>query len=77
VERKALGCSCFSNHRFMTHSFRLSALACASLATLSFSHAGAQSAAPAVPNEIVITGNPLGRDSTTVPVSTLGRADLL
>lgn len=61
----------------MTHSFRLSALACASLATLSFSHAGAQSAAPAVPNEIVITGNPLGRDSTTVPVSTLGRADLL
>ncbi len=62
---------------FMTTSFRLSALACASLATLSFSNAEAQSAAPGVPNEIVITGNPLGRDSTTVPVSTLGRADLL
>jgi iron complex outermembrane receptor protein len=47
------------------------------LATLSFSNVWAQSAAPGVPGEIVITGNPLGRDSTTVPVSTLGRADLL
>ncbi|PVE43483.1 TonB-dependent receptor [Limnohabitans planktonicus] len=61
----------------MTHSFQLSALACACLATLSFSNAWAQNAAPGVPSEIVITGNPLGRDSTTVPVSTLGRADLL
>ena len=61
----------------MTHSFQLSALAYACLATLSFSNAWAQSAAPGVPGEIVITGNPLGRDSTTVPVSTLGRADLL
>jgi iron complex outermembrane receptor protein len=61
----------------MTHSFQLSALAYACLATLSFSNAWAQSAAPGVPGEIIITGNPLGRDSTTVPVSTLGRADLL
>ena len=61
----------------MTHSFQLSALAYACLATLSFSNAWAQSAAPDVPDEIVITGNPLGRDSTTVPVSTLGRADML
>jgi iron complex outermembrane receptor protein len=61
----------------MTHSFQLSALAYACLATLSFSNVWAQSAAPGVPGEIVITGNPLGRDSTTVPVSTLGRADLL
>ena len=61
----------------MTHSFQLSALACACLATLSFSNAWAQNAAPGAPGEIVITGNPLGRDSTTVPVSTLGRADLL
>lgn len=30
-----------------------------------------------MPSEIVITGNPLGRDRTTVPVSTMGRADLL
>jgi len=61
----------------MTHSFQLSALAYACLATLSFSNVWAQSTAPGVPGEIVITGNPLGRDSTTVPVSTLGRADLL
>ena len=61
----------------MTHSFQLSALAYACSATLSFSNAWAQNAAPGVPSEIVITGNPLGRDSTTVPVSTLGRADLL
>jgi iron complex outermembrane receptor protein len=61
----------------MTHSFQLSALAYACLVTLSFSNAWAQSAAPGVPGEIIITGNPLGRDSTTVPVSTLGRADLL
>jgi iron complex outermembrane recepter protein len=61
----------------MTHSFQLSALACACLATLSFSNAWAQNAAPGAPSEIVITGNPLGRDSTTVPVSTMGRADLL
>jgi len=61
----------------MTHSFQLSALAYACLATLSFSNVCAQSAAPGVPGEIVITGNPLGRDSTTVPVSSLGRADLL
>ena len=61
----------------MTHSFQLSALAFACLVTLSFSNAWAQSAAPGVPGEIIITGNPLGRDSTTVPVSTLGRADLL
>lgn len=61
----------------MTHSFQLSALAYACLATLSFSNAWAQNDAPGVPNEIVITGNPLGRDTTTVPVSTLGRADLL
>jgi iron complex outermembrane receptor protein len=61
----------------MTHSFQLSALAYACLATLSFSNVWAQSAAPGVPGEIVITGNPLGRDSTTVPVSSLGRADLL
>ena len=61
----------------MTHSFQLSALAYACLATLSFSNSWAQNAAPGVPSEIVITGNPLGRDSTTVPVSTLGRADLL
>jgi iron complex outermembrane receptor protein len=47
------------------------------MATLSFSNAWAQNAAPGVPSEIVITGNPLGRDSTTVPVSSLGRADLL
>jgi iron complex outermembrane recepter protein len=61
----------------MTHSFQLSALACACLVTLSFSNAWAQSAAPGLPGEIIITGNPLGRDSTTMPVSTLGRADLL
>ena len=61
----------------MTHSFQLSALAYACLATLFFSNAWAQSAAPGVPGEIVITGNPLGRDSTAVPVSSLGRADLL
>ena len=61
----------------MTYSFRLSALACASLASLSLSNAWAQNAVPQQTAEIVITGNPLGRDSTTVPVSTLGRADLL
>ena len=61
----------------MTHPFQLSALACACLATLSFSNAWAQNAAPSALPEIVITGNPLGRDSTTVPVSSLGRADLL
>ncbi len=61
----------------MTHSFQLSALACACVATLSFPNAWAQSAVPGASPEIVITGNPLGRDSTTVPVSTLGRAELL
>ncbi len=61
----------------MTHSFQLSALACACVATLSFPNAWAQSAVPGASPEIVITGNPLGRDSTTVPVSNLGRADLL
>ena len=61
----------------MTHSFQLSAVAYACLATLSFSNAWAQNAVPGVSSEIVITGNPLGRDSTTVPVSSLGRADLL
>ena len=61
----------------MTYSFRLSALACASLASLSLSNAWAQNAVPQQTAEIVITGNPLGRDSTTVPVSTMGRADLL
>lgn len=61
----------------MTYSFRLSALACASLASLSLSNAWAQSAVSGSSPEIVITGNPLGRDSTTVPVSTMGRADLL
>jgi iron complex outermembrane receptor protein len=61
----------------MTHSFQLSALAYACLVTLSFSNAWAQGAAPGLSGEIIITGNPLGRDSTTVPVSTLGRADLL
>jgi len=29
------------------------------------------------PNEIIITGNPLGQDKTTVPASALGRSDLL
>ena len=61
----------------MTYSFRLSALACASLASLSLSNAWAQNAVPQQTAEIVITGNPLGRDSTTVPVNTMGRADLL
>ncbi|WP_416545593.1 TonB-dependent receptor [Limnohabitans sp. DCL3] len=61
----------------MTYSFRLSALACASLASLSFSNARAQNAVSGSSPEIVITGNPLGRDSTTVPVSTMGRAELL
>lgn len=61
----------------MTHSFQISALAYACLATLSFSTAWAQSATPATFREIIITGNPLGRDRTTVPVGTLGRADLL
>lgn len=63
----------------MTHSFQHSALAYACLATLSFFHAAAlaQNAAPVVLSEIVITGNPLGRDTTTVPVNSLGRADLL
>ncbi len=61
----------------MTHSFHLSALACACLVTLSFSNVWAQSAAPGGLAEIVITGNPLGRDNTTVPVNTLGRAGLL
>ena len=61
----------------MKHSLQLSALAYVCLATLSFSNVWAQNAATGVSPEIVITGNPLGRDSTTVPVSTLGRADLL
>ena len=63
----------------MTPSFPLSALAGACLAGLSLSHfsALAQTPAPAVPAEIVITGNPLGRDTTTVPVSAMGRSDLL
>lgn len=47
------------------------------MATLSFSNAWAQNAAPSALPEIVITGNPLGRDSSTVPVSTMGRAQLL
>jgi iron complex outermembrane receptor protein len=60
----------------MTPSFPLSALACAGLASLSMGHfsALAQTTAPA---DIVITGNPLGRDTAAVPVSTLGRSDLL
>ncbi len=61
----------------MTYNFQLSALALASMATLSFSNAWAQYIAPDAPSEIVITGNPLGRDTTTVPVSTLGRTHLL
>jgi iron complex outermembrane receptor protein len=63
----------------MTPTFPLSALACAGLASLSMGHfsALAQTTAPAVPADIVITGNPLGRDTTAVPVSTLGRSDLL
>lgn len=73
----ALDCLCFSNHTVMTPSFQLSALAYACWATLSFSTAWAQSAAPGLTGEIVITGNPLGRDSTSVPVNALGRADLL
>lgn len=63
----------------MTPTFPLSALALAGLASLSMGHfsALAQTTAPAVPADIVITGNPLGRDTTAVPVSTLGRSDLL
>jgi iron complex outermembrane receptor protein len=58
----------------MKKSPSLSVLACASLAALgALPAAWAQNASP----EIVITGNPLGRDTTTVPVSALGRADLL
>ena len=49
--------------------FKMSALAGA----CALCSAMAQSA----PTEIVITGNPLGRDTTTVPVNSLGRADLL
>ncbi len=63
----------------MKSSFPLSVLAGACLASLSFAPFSvvAQTTAPVVPAEVVITGNPLGRDTTTVPVSTLGRADLL
>jgi iron complex outermembrane receptor protein len=63
----------------MTSSFPLSALTCACLASLSLGHFSvfAQTTAPSALTEIVITGNPLGRDTATVPVSTLGRADLL
>ncbi len=58
----------------MKKSPSLSVLACASLAALGALPAAlAQNASP----EIVITGNPLGRDTTTVPVRALGRADLL
>lgn len=63
----------------MTHSFQHSALAGACLAAISFSQASAfaQAVTTGVPTEIVITGNPLGRDQTTVPVSAMGRNDLL
>jgi iron complex outermembrane receptor protein len=67
----------FSNHIVMTPSFQLSALAYACLATLSFSNASAQTTPPGGLTEIVITGNPLGRDGITVPVNTLGRVGLL
>ncbi len=63
----------------MTHSFQRTALAGACLATVSFFHAlvEAQTVTTRMPSEIVITGNPLGRETTTVPVSTMGRNDLL
>ena len=61
----------------MTPSFQFSNVAHACLATLFFSQACAQSVPQAASAEIVITGNPLGRDTTTVPVHSLGRADLL
>ncbi|PUE51118.1 ligand-gated channel protein [Limnohabitans sp. 2KL-17] len=63
----------------MTHSFQHSALAGACLAAISFSQASAfaQAVTTGVPTEIVITGNPLGREQTTVPVSAMGRNDLL
>lgn len=52
----------------------LSGLACAGLSLIAcLPSASALTAA----GEIVITGNPLGRDSTTVPVSALGSTDLL
>ncbi len=62
----------------MKSSLPLSVLAGTCLASLSFSPFSvlAQTTAPVVPAEVVITGNPLGRDTTTVPVSTLGRTDL-
>lgn len=52
----------------------LSVLACASLSALSgFSVASAQTSA----SEVVITGNPLGRDQTALPVNALGRNELI
>ena len=52
----------------------LSVLACASLSVLSgWSVASAQTAG----GEVVITGNPLGRDQTALPVSALGRNELI
>ncbi|WP_300711711.1 TonB-dependent receptor [Limnohabitans sp.] len=52
----------------------LSVLACASLSALSgFSVASAQTSA----NEVVITGNPLGRTQTALPVSALGGNELI
>jgi iron complex outermembrane receptor protein len=52
----------------------LSVLACASLSALSgFSVASAQTSG----SEVVITGNPLGRDQTALPVNALGRNELI
>jgi iron complex outermembrane receptor protein len=52
----------------------LSVLACASLsALLGFSVASAQTSG----GEVVITGNPLGRDQTALPVNALGRNELI
>lgn len=64
----------------MQHSFPFSALACAccsAIAALGHVPAWAQSATPGLVNDIVITGNPLGRDQTTLPVSALGRIELI
>lgn len=52
----------------------LSVLACASLSVLSgWSVASAQTSG----GEVVITGNPLGRDQTALPVNALGRNELI
>ena len=57
--------------------FKFSAVACTCALCSAMAQTVTPSTSPTTSGEIIITGNPLGQDKTTVPASALGRSDLL